>query len=219
MTISDGGAVAEVWRPGAAQKGGAKPGLAVGNLLVAAREIGDPNFRETVVVLVSYGTKAGAAGFVVNRRTDVPVRRVLPDLLIPRGTQPVAYDGGPVSRKEPRGLWRSPLPLDVANRVLPDTVLLGSPAALDQAIAAGATGDQLRVYLGYAGWSPGQLEREIARGDWHVMPGDSAIVFSPEPEGVWRRQIRLADVIIAWGSDLYFLNIAWNEPDVEKIQI
>ena len=100
-----------------------------------------------------------------------------------------------MSRTDVKGLWRSPLLRDETVRVLPDTVLLGSPEALAQAIAAGATADGLRVYLGCAGWSPGQLEREIARGDWHLAAGDAAAVFSPEPDGEWRRLIRLTDVI------------------------
>ena len=107
-----------------------------------------------------------------------------------------AFAGGPVTPNEVRGLSRSPLFRNDAYRVLSDLVLFGSRDALEQAIAAGATADRLRVYLGYSGWSPGQLERETARGDWHVMAGDSAMVFSPEPEGVWRRLIRLTDVLV-----------------------
>jgi putative transcriptional regulator len=74
--------------------------------------------------------------------------------------------------------------------------LFGSRNALEQAIDAGVTADRLRVYLGYSGWSPGQLEREIARGDWRIVAGDSEIIFSPEPEGIWRRLIRLTDVLV-----------------------
>ncbi len=119
---------------------------------------------------------------------------MLPDLPAPRGSDTVAFDGGPVSPDEVKGLSRSPLFRTDAYRVRPDLVLFGSRDAIDQAIAAGATADRLRVYLGYSGWTQGQLEREIARGDWHIVSGDTAVVFSREPEGVWRQLIRLTDV-------------------------
>jgi putative transcriptional regulator len=181
--------------PAAMQRGGA-PRLAAGTFLVATRSLPDPNFRETVVLLVAYAPKNGAAGLIINRRTEVPLRRVLPDLPAPRGSGTVAFAGGPVTPDEVKGLSRSPLFRNDGYRVLPDLVLFGSRDALEQAIAAGATADRLRVYLGYSGWNQGQLEREIARGDWHVMVADSEMVFSPEPEGVWRRLIRLTDVLV-----------------------
>jgi putative transcriptional regulator len=183
--------------PAAGLQSAATRDLAIGSFLVAARQIGDPNFREAVIVLIAYDRKRGAAGFIINRRTDVMLRRAVPDLPVPRGAQEMAFSGGPVLPDEARALWRSPLVRGEVPRVLPDTVLLGSRDALQQAIGAGASADRLRVYFGYSGWGPGQLEREIARGDWHVARGDSAVVFSPEPEGVWRQQIRLADVIVA----------------------
>jgi putative transcriptional regulator len=57
---------------------------------------------------------------------------------------------------------------------------------VDKADAA----EQFRVYAGYAGWGPGQLEREVARGDWHVLPADAAIVFDTAPADVWPALIR-----------------------------
>jgi putative transcriptional regulator len=58
------------------------------------------------------------------------------------------------------------------------------------------TADRLRLYSGYAGWSPGQLEREIQRGDWYITAGDSKVIFATDPERVWRRQLELVDVLV-----------------------
>lgn len=182
-------------RPAALRQQSGAPALAAGTLLVAARRLRDPAFQEAVVLLFAFSPHDGAAGLIVNRRSEVPVRRLLPDLPVARGALPTAFIGGPVSQQEVRGLWRWPLLGANVVRPLPDVVLLGSPAAIDQAVTDGASAERMRLYLGYAGWSPGQLEREIARGDWHIMKGDSAIVFAPDPDAVWRRQIRLTDVL------------------------
>ena len=167
--------------------------LATGVLLVARRNLPDPNFSESVVLLFAYSKKDGAAGLIVNRRTTMRARQVLPDLPVAPGAEPILFSGGPVSRAQVRGLLRSPLP-DAGTRVLADVALVGTAAMLD-ALADGAKEDELRLYAGLSGWSPGQLEREVERGDWHITNGDSKIIFASDPDAVWRRQIRIVDVI------------------------
>ena len=68
--------------------------------------------------------------------------------------------------------------------------MVASREALEAPIAAGAGPDRFRVYLGYAGWGPGQLERETLHGSWHVFQAETAVVFDPDPETLWQRQIR-----------------------------
>ena len=169
--------------------------LSAGKLLVARRGLGDPNFLESVVLLFAYAEKNGAAGLILNRQSRVSVRRVLPDLPTPQRPEAVVFLGGPVAPTEIRGLLRSPLVPSGALRVLPGVSLVSSRDALDQAVGEGATAERLRVYAGYAGWSPGQLEREIERGDWHVTDADVAAVFAADPEKVWPDQIRRTDVL------------------------
>jgi putative transcriptional regulator len=171
--------------------------LASGKLLVASRAVVDPNFAETVVLLFVYSAAEGAGGLIVNRPSSVPVRRVLPDLPAPGGPDSLLFFGGPVSTSDVRGIWRSPRPVTQAIRVLPDLVVLPTKPALDAVIADGAPIGRLRLYGGYAGWRPGQLEAEVQRGDWYIAPGDSAIIFASEPEAIWRQQIRRLDVVAA----------------------
>lgn len=178
----------------ASQNAGAVPrGLKPGAFLIAARTINDGNFAQTVVFLFAYGARDGAGGLVINRPSSVPLRQVLSNA--PPGPDGRLFVGGPVARPERRGLWHAPLPQVTTSRVLPDVALLDSPDAIDAAVDAGATNGRLRIYTGYAGWSPGQLEREIQRGDWHIRPGDSAMIFASEPSTVWPRLIRLTDVM------------------------
>jgi putative transcriptional regulator len=169
--------------------------LAPGQFLIARRGLGDPNFAESVVLLFAYSADEGAAGLIINRRTPVPTSEVLPDLAPARGRQTFLFFGGPVLPSGIRGLLRTSRADAAGIRVLPDVTLVATPAALEEAVAEGATPERLRIYGGYAGWGPGQLEREIARGDWYLNDGQSKVIFAPDPRMVWRDQLRLVDVI------------------------
>lgn len=169
--------------------------LAPGQLLVARRGLADPNFAESVVLLFAYSANEGAAGLIINRRTSVSAVEILPDMPVARGGEALLFFGGPVVPDGIRGLLRSPLSGTAGLRVLPDVTLVATRAALEDAIAEGATPERLRLYGGYAGWGPGQLEREIVRGDWYLNNGQSKVIFAPNPATVWREQLRLVDVI------------------------
>jgi putative transcriptional regulator len=169
--------------------------LAAGKILVAARTMGDPNFAETVILLFSC-SKDGAAGLIVNRRTPVPLDRVLPDLPVPKGPRAVVFLGGPVSMSGIRALVRSPADRGNGYRVLSDVYLLGTLEALTDALEDdSAGGDRIRLYAGYAGWGAGQLEREVRIGAWHVFDGQGDLVFDLNPETLWARQIRLTEML------------------------
>jgi putative transcriptional regulator len=62
-------------------------------------------------------------------------------------------------------------------------------------LSTGVGPNRFRVYVGYAGWGPGQLDSETAQGAWHVLDGDGDVVFDPEPDSTWQRQIRLAEAL------------------------
>jgi putative transcriptional regulator len=169
--------------------------LAVGKLLVASRELGDPNFAETVVLLVHYD-REGVVGLVVNRRTKVPVSRALEDVKGAKGRTDLMYVGGPVGRTGVLALVRSPTKVDEAEPVFGDVYLVTKAAALEKTISA-AHPDTLRVYLGYAGWTPRQLEAELELGAWHIFSGDAAMVFAAHPESVWPRLIEKTEQQLA----------------------
>ena len=150
-----------------------------GVFLVASTELPDPNFAESVILLIDYG-KAGAMGVIVNRRTEVPLSKLFPSL--PAKARPmVAYEGGPVGRSGALGLVRRSalaMPDDNAREVVGDVYLVSAKESLDKALNAAAP-DAARVYLGYAGWAPGQLDRERALGAWHIVPGDAVACVRP----------------------------------------
>ena len=165
-----------------------------GKLLVATPLLGDPNFRRAVVLIVEHETSEGTLGVVLNRPTPIPVRQVLDQWTDLASDPSVVFKGGPVAptsalalalvpgTDEPLG-WRA---LDGA----PALARLGlldldtPPSVLAPAIQS------LRVYAGYAGWSPGQLEGEIDEGAWHVVTAEPGDVFAPDPESLWRTVLR-----------------------------
>lgn len=175
-----------------------------GRLLVATPDLKDPHFERTVVLLVA-DEPGGTLGVVLNRATEVPVADVLDKWAHLVGTPPVLFEGGPVqpdaaiclALANPEGS-----PSDGWTRIdgpVGTVDLSSDPADL----AAGVR--QLRVFSGYAGWEPGQLEREISEGSWFVLdtlPGDA---FVEAPDDLWsmvlRRQGGIMAAVAGYPSD------------------
>ena len=157
--------------------------LEKGKFLVAANHLHDPNFSQTVIYLVAYGQR-GALGVVVNRPTDVQLASALPHLANQPHAEDVIYAGGPVGRTHMLLLVRSQtFPL---GETLPITEEVSVTSSLNNLTKLAATATtQFHVYAGHAGRSPLQLDSEVARGDWHVMPGDPTTLFDTDLKNVW----------------------------------
>lgn len=171
--------------------------LAVGKLLVASRDLGDPNFAQTVILLVHYDEGQGAVGLVINKRTDVPISRVFHDLKEAKGRNDPVYIGGPVELNSVMALLKSASKPDGASHVFGDVYLISNKDLLTETLASRAEATVFHTYIGYAGWSPGQLEHEVELGAWHIMPGDAATVFHADPDAVWPRLIKRTETQIA----------------------
>jgi putative transcriptional regulator len=180
--------------PAAAQSTRPKD-IAAGKLLVASRDLGDPNFARTVVLLVRL-EEDGVVGLIVNRRTKVPVARALEDLKSARGRPDLLYAGGPVGRADVLALARSKTKLDDAEHVFGDVYLVNSAALLEKTMAA-SSADSLHIYAGYAGWTPRQLEGEVEIGAWFIFPADAGTVFAANPESLWPRFIERTEERVA----------------------
>ena len=140
--------------------------LAPGRFLVASRDLGDPNFAQAVVLLVQYGDEHGAMGLIVNRRTDVPLSRVLNDLKEAKSRTDPIYIGGPVELNSVMALLQAPpTKLEGAKRVFGDVYMMSSKELLQKTLASPVMdADAFHAFLGYAGWEPGQLEHEVELG-------------------------------------------------------
>jgi putative transcriptional regulator len=170
--------------------------LETGLFLVASRDLRDPNFASTVVLLTSYG-RSGAMGLIVNRRSQTPLSRIFP-ALSGKIRADLIHEGGPVSRSGALALVRSKTRPEPDSRpVVADVYLVASKGVLDKLLNGGSHED-LRVYLGYAGWAPGQLEAEVEAGAWHLVRANEAGVFDGNPDTLWERLRRKATLRLAW---------------------
>jgi len=178
------------------QSTGAKD-LGAGKLLVASRDLSDPNFVESVVLLIKYD-RQGTLGLIINRRTKAPISRVLENLdAAKRGSDPV-YLGGPVELTAVFGLFRSrKKPDDSATSVLGDVYLASSKALLEKTLATSSGPGDLRLYVGYCGWAPRQLENEVELGGWWIFDGSAGLVFDPYPDSMWSRLIARTEQQVA----------------------
>lgn len=173
--------------------------LSAGSLLVADRDLRDPNFARSVVLLVHYDAQ-GTLGVIVNRRKTVPLSRLYPDRKAAKNAGDPVYEGGPVEETGVLALLRSQAKPDGAGHVFGQVYLVSSKELLDHTLAEGKDSSGFRVYLGYCGWAPGQLEGEIGLGAWHIFHGVAGVVFDSDPETVWPRLIRLTEARIAGRS-------------------
>jgi putative transcriptional regulator len=171
--------------------------LAIGKFLVASRDLGDPNFAKTVILLVHFSEDQGAVGLVLNRRTDVPMSRVFQDLKEAKGRMDPVYVGGPVELNSVLALLKTKTKPDNATRVFGDVYLISNKDVLKATMASGAEATVFHTYVGYAGWGAGQLEHEVELGAWHIMQADSATVFHSDPDSVWQRMIQRTETQIA----------------------
>jgi putative AlgH/UPF0301 family transcriptional regulator len=171
--------------------------LAVGRLLVASRDLGDPSFAKTVILLVHYSDGQGAVGLVLNKRTDVPISRVFHDLKEASGRKDPVYIGGPVELNSVLALLKSASKPDGADKVFSDVYLIGNKDLLAKTLASSAEATVFHTYIGYAGWGAGQLEHEVELGAWHIMPADAGTVFHADPDSVWEHLVRRTETQIA----------------------
>jgi putative transcriptional regulator len=162
--------------------------LGAGKLLVASRSLGDPDFAKTVVLLVRCDEK-GALGLILNRRTDVPLSRVL-DLEAAKDRSDPVYLGGPVGSSAVFALFESPAKLEKAENIFDGVYLISDKALFEQTISARPDPGVFHVYLGYAGWTQDQLRTEVQAGAWFVFPADAATVFNSDPDSLWLQMIQ-----------------------------
>jgi putative transcriptional regulator len=177
-----------------------------GRLLVATPSLADPNFERSVVLLLDHDEE-GSLGVVLNRPTPVGVGDVLEAWAELAGDPGVVFQGGPVSLDSALGIAVVPgtgEPDDVAGQAAGAAVVRddgplgwrrvhGAIGLVDldapPEILAAELGT-LRIFAGYAGWGPGQLEDELADGAWYVVECEPGDVSSPAPEGLWRAVLR-----------------------------
>lgn len=152
-----------------------------GKLLISGGGLYDPNFRHTVVLIGEHNVD-GAVGVVLNRPLDMTVEQAVPSLsgLVVPGDP--LFQGGPV---EPN---QAVLVAEVDRPGLLDVPVFGAVGFLTGEVPSEVEPEvrNARVFVGHAGWGPGQLEAELETDSWIVEEAAAADVFTPSPEALWR---------------------------------
>ena len=156
---------------------------AMGKLLVATDEVRGPYFAKTVVLLLHHD-ETGTLGIVVNRPIEASaIESLLVDenIAAHRGS---FYWGGPLSQSTVRALLRTDTPPEDAVQIFDAVHLVNVDEAL---LATASDAAKLRFFVGYAGWSSGQLEHELSFDSWHILPATEELVFAEDAGDIWRR--------------------------------
>jgi putative transcriptional regulator len=151
-----------------------------GNLLVSSPALVDPNFRKTVV-LIAHHDEEGAMGLVLSRPSTVAAAEAVPSLDgLPGAADPV-FVGGPV---QPEAFMALAEFDDVDEAAAPIFGDLGFMPA--EAEPEDLSIRRVRLFAGYAGWGPGQLEAELAEPSWIVVAAEAGDPFVDDPDELWR---------------------------------
>jgi putative transcriptional regulator len=153
-------------------------------LLVAQGELRDPNFSESVVLVMNHLGSA-PVGLVVNRPTEIPVSHLFPDIKRLAPLHDKLYFGGPVQLGSVWFLFRAAHPPEHAVQAFGGIYLSANRDLLLQLLARDKPMDDLRIFIGHAGWAPGQLESEIERGAWTLQRADADAIFKGKSEHPW----------------------------------
>lgn len=154
------------------------------HFLIAMPGMADPHFSKTLTYICEHSDK-GAIGLVINKPIDITVGHLFEQVNIALEDDAVKYDavhfGGPVKVEcgfvlhQPLGDWNSTLKID-------EDIGMTTSKDILEAIARGEGPNRVLVTLGYAGWSPGQLEEEIKRNGWLTVEADTNLIFDLPPE-------------------------------------
>jgi len=174
-----------------------------GRLLVANGSLLDPNFRRAVILVADHD-EDGAAGVVLNRRSETTVAEAAPPLAPLAGSDELVYVGGPVQPEAAVVL------ADYAHPELAEHLVLGSIGLVTGEEATEAVQDirRARVFAGYAGWGPGQLDEELGEEAWLVEDGLPGDVFTDDPVRLWSTIVRRK------GKDFAMLALMPDDPSL-----
>ena len=165
-----------------------------GFFLVAKPTILDPNFSRTVV-LVAHAPDGGTVGVILNRPTNQSLADVLPgNAQLARFTEPLHF-GGPVERVGLFAVFQAPASPGQSFLVIDDVHLALHPETVEQLLIKPPAA--VRLFVGYAGWAPGQLQAELARGDWWTIAADVDTIFRKNTATLWDDLARRARSVTA----------------------
>ena len=155
-------------------------------LLVAADNMPDPRFAQTVVLVANHNHN-GPVGVIINRPLTLRLHHLFPDYAELNENNESAFYGGPVASQTVVFIMRAETQLKHALHVFDDVYLSLDKELFEKTLQRQNPADGVKVFLGYAGWTRGQLQKEIDKGDWHVITPDLETIYSEEPGQLWEK--------------------------------
>ena len=159
--------------------------LAKGKFLIARRQLKDPRFSETVILLIQHDSE-GTVGLIVNLPTTIKLSDLVPEINEQPGKEHFTYIGGPVGMNQILLLLRSRNKPEGSQWIFDDVYVSASRSVFEQLIKEPSGEVTFRVYAGYAGWGVGQLELEVLRGDWQIAGADAEAIFTKPSSEIWK---------------------------------
>jgi len=164
-----------------------------GLFLVARRDMTDPLFEKSVVLMLPVKGTSLLVGLIVNKPTKMPLHDLFPDSPALPKRDATAYFGGPVEVEARSALFRSSSAPKNSTRVFGDVYVTFDPATIATQVESLQQAPKLRVFVGRAQWAPEQLEDETDEGAWYSLRGDADPIFDPDGESAWRALLGRAE--------------------------
>ena len=162
-----------------------EPTIESGTFLIATPALRDPNFHRTVILICDHDDQ-GSFGLVVNRPTGIPIGKVFEQLTSGLEEDRSLFFGGPVDQERLFAIRRG-VPQEDAGDVIGNGMFL--PKDLEGSVERIGSGSDLlkeyRFFVGYAGWTAGQLEAELLEQSWIAVSGIEDMLFETDPEKLW----------------------------------
>lgn len=180
------------------------PENTTGRLLVASPAIRDGVFDRSVVFMLHHDD-VGALGVIINRPSQLEIDELLPRWADVTFDPAVVFEGGPVEPNGFIGVARSLGELGEVGSEIATPIGPGDLCTVDldaDPTIAAALVDRLRIFRGYAGWSPGQLDGELSRGGWFTVDAETTDLWSEQPDGLYERVLRRQEGDLRWFANV-----------------
>lgn len=159
-------------------------------LLVASQKLVDPRFQQSVVLVLRHG-RGGPLGVIVNKRSDVTLAAVFRKPAEGALASKTLHFGGPIEPQRLIALYRHPDSQPREALQVADGLWMSQSDSMIARVLERPP-ESYKILAGFSGWAPGQLEREIARGDWYLMPLDQSLLFGTDDDKLWPLLLRQA---------------------------
>jgi len=157
-----------------------------GRFLVATDNLAKTSFKETVILMTHF-SKRGATGIAINRPAHIPLDEAFPGVESIQGHRETLFLGGPVKTDTIFVLMKTQRPHNYMQQITNGIYFAAGLGAISHGLPKLNKDESVRAYAGYAGWTAGQLQVEIKRGDWLIVEANPLIVFEDNTDSLWSR--------------------------------